>query len=353
MEVNKLLRKNIKLMDAYASARSEYQGDASIWLDANENPFADGFNRYPDPLQRELKEQVGRIRMVPAGNIFLGNGSDEAIDLLMRAFCEPGKDNVMLFPPTYGMYRVTAAVNNIQIKEVPLNERMQPDVDAAINGIDAGTKILFFCSPNNPTGNLIDRSSILELAERFRGLVVVDEAYIDFAGPGSSLLPLLAKYPNLVILQTFSKAWGMAALRLGMAFASTFIIGVLNRIKLPYNIGLATQQLAMKALEDKAQVDAWIEMTIRLRHELMKGLSFFRCVLKIFPSDANFLLVKVRDADVLYDFLLSKKIVVRKRSGIAGCEHCLRITIGTQQEQELLLAAIRIYDDAEFTNSIT
>lgn len=351
MEINKLLRKNIKLMEAYSSARSEYQGAASVWLDANENPFADSFNRYPDPLQLELKERVGYIRNIATANVFLGNGSDEAIDLLLRAFCEPGKDNVMLFPPTYGMYKVAAVVNDIAIKEAPLNDRMQPDIEAAIAIIDMSTKILFLCSPNNPTGNLIDRNSIIELAERFGGLVVVDEAYIDFAATGSSLLPLLTQYPNLVILQTFSKAWGMAALRLGMAFASTAVIDILNRIKLPYNINLATQQLAIKALDERVLVSTWVERTIQLRQALIKSLSSFRCVLKIFPSDANFLLVKVTAADRLYDFLLDKKIVVRKRAGLAGCENCLRITIGTEQEQELLLEAIRMYDDTELTTT--
>jgi len=352
MDINNLLRENIRTLAPYSSARSEYQGRASVWLDANENALAENglLNRYPDPNQAELKQLIGAVKEIAAANIFLGNGSDEAIDLLIRAFCEPGRDNIVIFPPTYGMYKVAAAINNVTVREVPLNDQLQPDVAAALRMADEHTKILFLCSPNNPTGNLIDRDTILSIIKEAPGLVVIDEAYIDFAAAGSSGLPLLQQYPNLVILQTFSKAWGMAALRLGMAFASTAIIDILNKIKPPYNINQATEQLVKLALQQKGQVQSWVEKIILLRQELFLRLSSLRCVVHVFPSDANFLLVKVPDADRLYNFLLYKGIVVRNRTGQQGCAGCLRITIGTPQEQALLLAAMDEYEHKEYNN---
>lgn len=346
MNVNDLLRKHIKSIKAYSTARAEFSGQASVFLDANENALAaGGYNRYPDPLQMKLRQRIAELKKIDVGHIFLGNGSDEVIDLLIRAFCEPARDQIITLPPTYGMYQVAADINNINIKEVALDENFQPDVGRILNEMTAYTRILFICSPNNPTGNLVKRELVLKLASSFTGIVVLDEAYIDFAAPGSSALSLLEQFPNLVILQTFSKAWGLAGIRLGMAFASKKIITILNKIKLPYNVNEFTQQHALEALKQEALVARWIEETIVLRELLRNELTEVACVRKVFDSDANFLLVQVRDAAAVYAFLLQKGIVVRDRSGQPGCSDCLRVTVGTAQENRSLVQAFKEFND--------
>ncbi len=341
-----ILRPNIKKLVPYSSARSEFEGKASIYLDANENSIGsvlgENYNRYPDPLQKKLKQAIGKIKGVAPENIFIGNGSDEPIDLLMRAFCEPGKDNVLLFPPTYGMYEVAANINNVAIKTVVLTEDFQLNVDATLKAIDRNSKLLFVCSPNNPTGNVMKGEDIEALLKNFSGIVVLDEAYIDFSDNPMWLKNLLL-HPNLVILQTFSKAWGMAALRVGMAFASTAIIDILNKIKAPYNMNEATQQLALQALTRENMVKESSATILKERASLMDALKKFSFVKKIFPSDSNFVLVRVANADALYAFLVSKGIVVRNRSRQPQCDNCLRITVGTPAENIQLLDALKSY----------
>lgn len=340
MNVNNLLRENIKNLQPYSSARDEFPGEALVFLDANENPFNGPYNRYPDPLQKKLKEKVAALKNVETNQIFLGNGSDEPIDLLIRAFCEPGKENIITIDPTYGMYKVAAAVNNVEVRKASLTSSFGLDVKQLFNLTDDDTKMIFLCSPNNPTGNLLDKDSALYVAEKFNGIVVLDEAYIDFA-PGKSLLAELANYPNLVILQTFSKAWGMAGIRLGMAFAAPGIISILNKIKYPYNLNSLTQQKAMKFMEDTAQVKKWVKLIIAERAKMAELLKDFPFVVKVFPSDANFLLVKMHDAVGIYNYLAERGIVVRDRSNIHLCEESLRITIGTSEENKQLLKALK------------
>lgn len=348
--IEQLLRTNILELTAYSSARSEFTGAAGIFLDANENAFGSAAgtpcNRYPDPLQKELKLSIAKLKGIAAGKIFLGNGSDEPIDLLMRAFCVPGKDNIIQLSPTYGMYEVAARINDIAVKNVPLTQDFQLDVNAILSAADACTKIIFICSPNNPTGNLVADEDIRSLLDRFNGLLVVDEAYIDYVPSGSSAsLPLLEQYERLVVLQTFSKAWGLAALRLGMAFASECIIGILNKIKSPYNINTATQRTVQAALKHAGKVQSWADLTRKERNRVRASLSVFPFVEKVYPSDANFLLVKMKDADEVYEYLLRKGIVVRNRSRVPQCENCLRITIGTEAENQALLAALSEFND--------
>ncbi len=342
MNINNLLRKNIQNLKPYSSARDEYSGDAMVFLDANENPFNEPYNRYPDPLQKELKQKISFLKNISANRIFLGNGSDEPIDLLIRAFCEPGNDNIVTINPTYGMYQVAADTNNIEVIKVSLTQDFELDSKQIFQAVTKNTKLIFLCSPNNPSGNSLDKEAMLEIIQNFEGIVVVDEAYIDFA-PGKSLLPGLDKYPNLVILQTFSKAWGMAGIRLGMAFASVEIIQVLNKIKYPYNINILTQQKALELLDNKEQVDIWVKKLIEEREKMTKYLAKLHFVTKIYPSDANFLLVSMNDARRIYDYLVENGIIVRDRSKIHLCDNSLRITIGTMDEDIVLLQALKDY----------
>ena len=344
MDINNLQRENIKNLRPYSTARDEYKGQASVFLDANENgygsPLDQNFNRYPDPLQLDLKDALSKIKGVPIENTFLGNGSDEAIDLLFRAFCEPGKDNVIILPPTYGMYEVSANINNVEVRKVNLLPSFQLDLEKVAEAIDENTKLIFICSPNNPTGNSIVRTDIETVLANFNGLVIIDEAYINYAKQ-RTFIPELTEYPNLVILQTFSKAWGLAALRLGMAFAARPVIDILNKVKPPYNINQATQDLALKALENIGQVNEWIKITVSERESLSQELANLSLVKKVYPSDANFILIEVIDALKTYDALVEQGIIVRDRSKVTLCEGCLRITIGTTQENQILLEALK------------
>lgn len=342
--LNELLRENIKKLVPYSSARDEFKGEASVFLDANENsfgsPLTKWYNRYPDPLQWKVKEKLEMIKSVPANQIFLGNGSDECIDILIRAFCEPGVDNVLICPPTYGMYQVSADINDVEVKKVPLTDDFQLDLPAIEAGIDDNTKIIFLCSPNNPTGNSLAKEDIEALLNNYFGLVVIDEAYINFSRY-RSFTQELKDYPQLVILQTLSKAWGLAALRVGMAFSSEEIIAVMNKIKPPYNINQASQELVLQALEEVGQVNDLIRIIVEERELLKTSLEALPVVKHIYPSDANFILVRVTDAKTLYQELLTKGIVVRDRSSVVLCEGCLRITIGTPVENKKLLDAIK------------
>lgn len=342
-DINQLLRSNIRDLKPYSSARDEFTGTASVYLDANENslgsPLTQWYNRYPDPLQTAVKEKLAAIKAVPAGNIFIGNGSDECIDILIRSFVEPGRENILICPPTYGMYEVSAAINNVKVLEVPLTATFQLDLPAIEEAINPFTKIIFLCSPNNPTGNALQRQEVETLLHNFDGLVVLDEAYINFSRH-RSFTTQLEEHPNLVVLQTLSKAWGLAALRLGMAFAAPAIIEVMNKVKPPYNINLPSQQLALQALEEVGQVNDMIRELIIQRALLEQQLPQLPVVLKVYPSEANFLLVKVIDPDGIYKKLLEKGIVVRNRSRLPLCEGCLRITVGTAAENEKLLKAL-------------
>lgn len=336
--IDQLLRDNIRRLKPYSSARDEFSGEAEVYLDANENPYNSPWNRYPDPRQVKLKQLVGEIKNVSPQNIFLGSGSDEPIDLLIRAFCEPGKDNIVAISPSYGMYKVAADVNDIKVRDVPLSDNFQLNPEKLLGAADADSKIIFLCSPNNPSGNALEHESMLQIINNFKGIVVIDEAYIDFC-PEKSFLPKLNDFPNLVILQTFSKAWGMAGLRLGMAFASKEIIDILSKIKYPYNLSVLTQHKAMELLSaDKKQ--EWIEIILRERTKLSEQLSKLPFVLKVFPSDANFILVKTTDAKSMYQYLVDENIIVRDRSSVFLCEGCLRISVGSPEENKKLLNAL-------------
>lgn len=343
-DLNKTLRENIKNLIPYSSARDEFKGEARIFLDANENsygsPLTRWYNRYPDPLQRKVKQKLGEIKGVPPENIFLGNGSDECIDILLRAFCEPGKDNIIICPPTYGMYEVSANINDVAIKKVPLTPTFQLNLPAIEEAVDDHTKMIFLCSPNNPTGNSLNKDDVEIILNNYFGLVVIDEAYINFSRY-RSFTQELNDYPNLCVLQTLSKAWGLAALRVGIAFASEEIIHVMNKIKPPYNINQASQELALKALDEVEQVNGMIHDIVNQREELAKSLSELQIVEKIYPSDANFLLVKVIQARDVYAFLLTNGIVVRDRSRVELCEGCLRITVGTPTENNELIKQMK------------
>ena len=344
--LNNILRQNIKNLTPYSSARDEYQGEASVFLDANENAFGspldEAYNRYPDPLQYNVKKRLSAIKGVPIPNIFLGNGSDEAIDILFRSFCNPGMDNVILVPPTYGMYEVSANINDIVTKKIPLTEDFQLNLEGIAEAIDEHTKLIFICSPNNPTGNSINRDDIETLLANFDGIVVVDEAYINFSRQ-KTFIQELTEYANLVILQTLSKAWGLAGLRVGMAFASEEIIEVMNKVKPPYNINEASQQLALKALDNVDQINNWIKETLTQRDLLVLELKKFDFVLDIYPSDANFILIKTSDPKSIYNFLVEKGIIVRDRSKIDLCAGCLRITVGTPDENKILIETLQNY----------
>jgi len=339
-DLNKLLRDNLKNRVPYSSARDEFNESAEIWLDANENPFETGTNRYPDPRQQKLKEVVGRVKQIPKKNIFIGNGSDEVLDLLFRAFCEPRIDNVVITQPTYGMYEVLAAINDIPIRKACLNKDYSLNVDTILSQTDEYTKLIFLCSPNNPTGNTMEINAVETLLKSTPSLVVIDEAYIDFSEK-KSFISKLDQYPGLVVVQTLSKAWGMAGLRLGLGFASREIVSMLDSIKPPYNINSISQDLAIKRLENTAETERQIISILKEKEKLRQALKNLSGVKKIFPSDANFLLVQIDNATEIYKALLQNGIVVRNRSGILHCDKCLRITIGTPEENKRLIETLQ------------
>lgn len=336
-DILSLVRPNIVNMKAYSTARDEFSGGGiGIFLDANESPYSNGLNRYPDPHQKVLKEKIAEIKGIAPENIFIGNGSDEAIDLLFRVFCVPGQDKAIAISPSYGMYGVAAETNDVEIKEIRLEPDFSLDTEKLLSAADSHTKLLFLCSPNNPSGNSFPLSQIMEIVERFNGIVVVDEAYIDFSSQ-DSLLPKIKDKPSLVVLQTFSKAWGMAGLRIGLAFAPPLIIYLLSKIKYPYNINILAQRTGLQRINE-AETKRHIETIKKERQRVAEGLAKCSCVLKVYPSDANFLLVKVKDADAIYKKLIDSGIIVRNRNKTKGCEGCLRITIGTPEENGHLLA---------------
>ena len=339
--LQELTRPNIWSLAPYSSARNEYAGrEAHVFLDANENPYNAPYNRYPDPLQLELKTVLSKVKGVPAENIFLGNGSDEPIDLVYRCFCEPGVDNVVAIEPTYGMYKVCADINNTEYRPVLLDEQYQITADKLLSATNQHTKLIWLCSPNNPTGNSLHREEILKVIESFEGLVIVDEAYSDF----SSQKPLrteLSKHPNLIVLNTMSKAWGCAAIRLGMAFASEEIISIFNKVKYPYNVNLLTQEQALQALKDPFEVDKWVKILIEERSRMIDAFKLLPICEKVFPTDANFFLAQMTDATKIYNYLVDRGIIVRNRHRVQLCQNCLRITIGAKTENGELIAALR------------
>lgn len=341
--LQELVRPNIWALAPYSSARNEYSGKvAHVFLDANENPYNKPFNRYPDPLQLDLKQEISKVKRVPVANIFLGNGSDEAIDLPYRIFCRPGKDNVVAIEPTYGMYKVCADTNDIEYRPVLLDENYQIQADRLLTACDENTKIIWLCSPNNPTGNNLIRNEIVKVLEHFEGIVIVDEAYSDFSDE-KTFRSELDKYPNLIVLNTLSKAWGCAAIRLGMAFAHEDIIALFNKVKYPYNVNLLTQKQAIEALHSRVEVEEWVRLLLLERSNMMKAFTLLPICEKVYPSDANFFLAKMTDAQAIYDYLVEKGIIVRNRTRIQLCHDCLRITIGTKRENIELLSALRQY----------
>jgi len=342
MNLKHLVRPNIWNLKPYSSARDEFTGEASIYLDANENPYNATFNRYPDPLQWKVKEKIAALKKVDPQRIFLGNGSDEPIDLAYRVFCEPAMDNVVAIDPTYGMYQVAAGVNNVEYRKVTLNDDFDFSAEKLLTATDNHTKLIFLCSPNNPTGNSLDRHEMIKTIENFAGVVIVDEAYIDFSSQ-TSFLGELDRFPNLIVLQTFSKAWGSAAIRLGMAFAAPEIIFVLNKVKYPYNVNRLTQDIAVQMLDNAENVNGWVKILLQERINLHNQLSELSCVEKVYPSDANFMLVKVPDANAIYGYLVEKGIIVRNRSTVSLCGNCLRITIGTPSENHALIQVLKTF----------
>ena len=339
--LQQLVRPNIWQLSPYSSARDEYSGhEAHVFLDANENPYNKPYNRYPDPLQRQLKHVIAGVKQVPEDCIFLGNGSDEAIDLVYRVFCEPGRANVVAVAPTYGMYKVCADINNVEYRPVLLDEHYQMSADKLLRACDSTTKAVWVCSPNNPSGNNMQVEEVEKLLRHFDGIVVVDEAYSDF-----STVPVfrrrLSEFPNLIVLNTMSKAWGCAAIRLGMAFASKDIIGLFNKVKYPYNVNQLTQQHALEALSDRLQVEKWVKLLLQERKTMMASFTELRVCEKVYPSDANFFLAKMTDANGIYKYLVERGIIVRNRSKVRLCGNCLRITIGTKSENDELLGALR------------
>lgn len=340
-QLKELVRPNIWSLAPYSSARNEYSGHkAHVFLDANENPYNKPYNRYPDPLQTDLKARIAKIKGVDASRIFLGNGSDEAIDLVYRVFCEPGSDNVVAIEPTYGMYKVCADINNVEYRKVLLDEHYQLSAAKLLAACDGNTKVVWLCSPNNPTGNNLNRSEIETVVKETQCIVVIDEAYADFS-ENRSFRKDLALYPNLIVLNTFSKAWGCAALRLGMAFASAEIIELFNKVKYPYNINLLTQEQADKILDRRFEVEDWVRLLLQERSKVMKAFAELPICKKVYPSDANFFLALVTDAQAVYDYLVEKGIIVRNRTRVELCNNCLRITIGTKSENIELLSALR------------
>lgn len=340
IKLENLIRPNIWALSPYSCARNEFTGEASVFLDANENPYNQPFNRYPDPLQVQLKEKIAALKGVRPTQIMLGVGSDEPIDLIFRIFCEPAKDNVVAINPTYGMYSVCADINNVSYKQVNLNDDFTLDADKVLKACDKHTKVVFLCSPNNPTGNSLKRTEIEKIILGFEGIVVIDEAYIDFSNE-PSWLASLDQYPNIIVLQTFSKAWGMAALRCGMAFASEEIIAFFNKVKYPYNLNLLTQEAVYKQVKNVEQKNEWVKALLMERKSLIDALQALPLVKKIYPTDANFVLVKVDDANKIYKQLVDKGIIVRNRNTVTLCEGCLRITVGTPSENKQLLTALQ------------
>lgn len=339
MDLQLLVRKNIWEMKPYSSARDEFKGEASVYLDANENPLNDKYNRYPDPLQWKLKEKISQVKEIGADKIFLGNGSDEPIDLVIRIFCEPRVDNIVAINPTYGMYQVCAEINDIEYRKVLLDDNFQLNAQKLLDTADSNTKLIFLCSPNNPTGNLLNRVEIEKILNQFKGIVIIDEAYVDFASE-LSWLKELAKYPNLIVLQTFSKAWGLAAVRLGMAFSSPDIIKLFNKVKYPYNINILTQNYVSEELESSDLRKDWIQTLLKGRDYLMSELPKLTFVQKIYPTDSNFILVKVDNANGLYQQLAERGVIVRNRNAVSLCAGCLRITVGTDEENKTLIKVL-------------
>ena len=339
MNIDALIRPNIVALKPYSSARHEFTGHGEIFLDANENPYDTDVNRYPDPLQQELKQVISELKNIPVDQIFLGNGSDEAIDLILRIFCNPGQDEIMVLPPTYGMYQVSADIADVKVKKVRLTEDFQPDLESIRQSMGENTKVLFLCSPNNPSGNLIGIEKVKQILGFFKGIVVIDEAYIDFC-PESTTMPMIGLYDRLIVLQTLSKAWGMAAIRLGMAFSSADIISYFNKVKAPYNINILTQRFALDRLNKRQAMRDQTSEILNEKHKLMTLLPSIPCVQKVYPSDANFLLIKVTQADRIYEALVVEGIVVRNRSKVPGCENALRITIGKPKENDLLIQTL-------------
>ncbi len=339
--LEELVRPNIWSLAPYSSARNEYAGrEAHVFLDANENPYNNPVNRYPDPLQLEVKAAISKVKGVPAECVFLGTGSDEAIDLPYRCFCRPGIDNVVAIEPTYGMYKVCADINDVEYRPVLLDDNYQITADRLLAACDSKTKIIWLCSPNNPTGNCLIRDEIINTINAFEGIVIVDEAYSDFSSQ-PSLRTELAKHPNLIVLNTMSKAWGCAAIRLGMAFASPEIIGIYNKVKYPYNVNLLTQKQALEALADPFQVDKWVRMLNLERSRMIDAFRLLPICEKVYPTEANFFLAKMTDAQGIYDSLVEQGIIVRNRTRIKLCRDCLRITVGTKNENNELIAALR------------
>jgi len=340
MNLQNLVRKNIRNLKPYSSARDEFKGEASVYLDANENPYNNNVNRYPDPLQWEVKEKISQIKGVAKEKIMLGNGSDEPIDLIFRVFCEPETDNVVAIDPTYGMYQVSADINNVEYRKVLLDSNFDFNSDHLLQQTDENTKAIFLCSPNNPTGNSLNRNEIVKTIENFEGIVVVDEAYIDFSSQ-TSFLKDLDKYPNLIVFQTFSKAWAGAGIRLGMAFASEEIIRLFNKVKYPYNVNKLTQNYALDLLSNDQDVKDKVAIILEERSKLQQALSNLPCVEKVYPSDSNFILVKVNDADKIYQELVNEGIIVRNRNKISLCMNCLRITVGSEEENSELIFSLK------------
>ena len=343
ISLEQLVRPNIWKLAPYSSARDEYSGkEAHVFLDANENPYNGPYNRYPDPLQRELKSVLKKVKGVSEENIFLGNGSDEAIDLAYRVFCNPGRDNVVAIAPTYGMYQVCADINDIEYRTVLLDDNFDFQAEKLLEASDEHTKIIWLCSPNNPTGNSLNRDEILKVIEGFEGIVIVDEAYIDF-DQQLSMRQELPTHPNLIILQTMSKAWGSAAIRLGMAFASKEIIAIYNKVKYPYNVNQVTQEQALEMLKDPFEVDKWVKILMAERSRLMQAFMELPICEKVYKTDANFFLAKMTDANAIYNYLVDKGVIVRNRNKVQLCQNCLRITIGNRTENNELLSALRQY----------
>lgn len=342
-DINSLVRSCIAALTPYSTARDEYKGELGIFLDANESPYENGYNRYPDPHQKALKAQIAAIKGIAAENIFIGNGSDEAIDLVFRVFCEPRVDNVVAIAPSYGMYKVAAAINDVEIREVQLGEEFSLPVEAILAATDDNTKVVFLCSPNNPTGNSFPREDMLRLADEFEGMVVVDEAYIDFA-EAESLKSEIAQRPNVIVLQTMSKAWAMAGLRVGLALADMRVVELMSQVKYPYNINVATMSIVSGLLTKG--IDAEVVEIKAQRAVLAEALKGMKMVQRVYPSDANFVLARFDNADAVYDFLIADGIIVRNRNRVKGCEGCLRLTVGLPEENEKLIKSLKRYEES-------
>ncbi len=341
-DIKDLIRKNIRDLIPYSSARDEYSGDGAVMLDANESPYNEPFNRYPDPVQMDLKTKISGMISTPVERIFLGNGSDEAIDLLIRIFCEPAEDRIIIIDPSYGMYKVCADINNIAVDFVSLNEDFSLEAERLLAAVREETKMVFLCSPNNPSANLLGKAEITRILSEFKGMVVLDEAYVDFCG-SDGMLPVQGEHQNLIILRTLSKAWGLAGIRLGMALADPEVIQYMNRVKYPYNVNYLTQTKALEMLGSAGNREQWVKEILAERTKLKGRLEDLGYVLKIFPSDANFLLVRVEDADGLYTFLYKQGVIVRNRSRLTHCEGCIRITVGTPDENNRLIELMKSY----------